>query len=351
MMTSVLPARLDLSRRPLGMLAMSLAVATTLVVGCGDKKKEKAATQTAAKVNKEEITVHQINFLLAQQRGLPPAQAASASRAVLERLIDQELALQKADEQKLDRDPRVVQQIEAARREIIARAYLEKIAEGAPKATPAEVADYYEKHPALFKERRVYSLQEVAIEASPEQVEALKKTLASSKTFVDFVNYLKANSIRFAGNEAVRAAEQLPLASVDQFAKMKDGQAIFNVRPNGAQVINLAASRMQPVNLEQATPAIEQFLRNERKRRLLADDMEALRKAAKIEYVGDFAADAARSPYRPASAPELPPLTAMPPTLPASEVQAAPQVDVAPTDTQASMPSGSTLDKGLKGLK
>ena len=352
MTTSVLPARLDLRRRPLGMLAMALAVAATLLVGCGDKKKEKAATQTAAKVNKEEITVHQINFLLATQRGIPPAQAASASRAVLERLIDQELALQKADEQKLDRDPRVVQQIEAARREIIARAYAEKIAEGAPKPTPAEVAKYFEEHPALFKERRVYSLQEVAIEAPPEQVEALKKTLASSKTFVDFVNYLKANNIRFAGNEAVRAAEQLPLASVDQFAKMKDGQAIFNARPNGAQVVNVAASRMQPVSLEQATPAIEQFLRNERKRKLLADDMEALRKAAKIEYVGDFAADAKRTPYQPASAPELPPLTTMPATLPASEVQAAPQVDVAPIDTKAaSMPSGSTLDKGLKGLK
>jgi hypothetical protein len=112
-------------------------------------------------------------------------------------------------------------------------------------------------------------------------------------------------------------------------------------------VINLAASRMQPVSLEQATPAIEQFLRNERKRRLLADDMEALRKAAKIEYVGVVS-----PPPRPASAPELPPLTAIPATLPASEVQAAPQVDAAPIDTKAaSMPSGSTLDKGLKGLK
>ena len=351
MTTSVLPACLDLGRRPLGLVAMAFALAATVLVGCGEKK-EKAATQTAAKVNKEEITVHQINFLLAQQRGLPPAQAASASRAVLERLIDQELALQKADEQKLDRDPRVVQQIEAARREIISRAYLEKIAEGAPKPTPAEVAAYYEAHPALFKERRVYSLQEVAIEAPPAQIESLKQTLAASKTFVDFVNYMKANNIRFAGNEAVRAAEQLPLASVDQFAKLKDGQAIFNVRPNGAQVINLAASRMQPVTLEQATPAIEQFLRNERKRKLLSDDMQALRSAAKIEYVGDFAADAAKSPYRPASAPELPPLTTMPATLPASEVQAAPQVDVAPIDTKpASMPSGTTLDKGLKGLK
>ena len=349
MTTCLSPARLDPRRRPLGMFAVALAVAATLLVGCGDKKKEKVATQTAAKVNKEEITVHQINFVLAQQRGIPPAQAASASRAVLERLIDQELALQKADEQKLDRDPRVVQQIEAARREIIARAYLEKIAEGAPKPTSAEVAAYYEKHPALFKERRVYSLQEVAIEATPEQVETLKKTLASAKTFVDFVNYLKANNIRFAGNEAVRGAEQLPLASVDDFAKMKDGQAVFNVRPNGAQVINLAASRSQPVTLDQATPAIEQFLRNERKRRLLADDMEALRKAAKIEYVGEFAG---APPYRPASAPELPPLTTMPATLPASEVQAAPQIDVAPIDTKAaSMPSGSTLDKGLKGFK
>ena len=228
---------------------------------------------------------------------------------MLERLIDQELALQKADDQKLDRDPRVVQQIEAARREIISRAYLEKIGEGAPKPTPAEVAAYYEAHPALFKERRVYSLQEVAIEAPPEQVESLKKTLAASKTFVEFVDYLKANNIRFAGNEAVRAAEQLPLASVDQFAKMKDGQAIFNARPErrpGHQPRRLAHRSRS--TLEQATPAIEQFLRNERKRKLLADDMQALRGAAKIEYVGDFAADAARSPYRPASAPELPPL-------------------------------------------
>ena len=228
---------------------------------------------------------------------VPPEQAASASRAILERLIDQEVTLQKAADQKLDRDPDVVQEIEAARREIISRAYLDKIGAGTPKATPAEVAAYYEAHPALFKERRVYSLQEVNIDASPEQVDELKKTLVSSKTFADFVTYLKANNIRFTGSEAVRAAEQLPLASVDQFAKMKDGQAIFNVRPGGAQVINLAASRPQPVSLQQATPAIEQFLLNERKRKLIADDLQALRSKATIEYMGDFAAGAPPSPF------------------------------------------------------
>src|SRR5450755_2738320 len=241
-------------------LAVALAVSATLLAGCGDKKKDKAATQTAAKVNKEEITVHQINFLLAQQRALPPEQAASASRQVLEKLIDQELTLQKAGEQKLDRDPRVVQQIEAARRDLVSRAYLEKISEGAPKPTAAEVNAYYEAHPALFKERRVYSFQEVNIEATADQVETIKKTLSEAKNFPEFVAFLKANNYRFTGNEAVRSAEQLPLANIDQFAKLKDGQAVFTARPGGAQVLNLAGSRSQPVNLQQATPAIEQFL-------------------------------------------------------------------------------------------
>ena len=47
---------------------------------------------------------------------------------------------------------------------------------------------------------------------------------------------------------------------------------------------------------EQARPAIEQFLLNERKRKLVEDDMKALRAAAKVEFVGKFAELAASAP-------------------------------------------------------
>src|SRR3954469_2527486 len=67
----------------LRLAALAVTVGVALLAGC-NKTKDKAATQTAAKVNKEEITVHQINFLLSQQRAIPQAQAASASRQVLE---------------------------------------------------------------------------------------------------------------------------------------------------------------------------------------------------------------------------------------------------------------------------
>jgi len=320
------------------------AAAALLLAGCGDKKdKDKPASQSAAKVNKEEITVHQINFVLSQQRGLPPEQAASAGRQVLERLIDQELALQKAQDQKIDRDPRVVQQLEAARREIIARAYVEKIGGGASKPTPAEIKAYYDAHPALFKERKLYSLQELGIEATPEQIPVLREKLAATKDLQGFIDFLKAGDYKFAGNQAVRAAKQLPLATLDRFAAMKDGERSFNQTPQGAQVVILAGTRSQPVDEQRATPAIEQFLLNERKRKIVEDDLKALRAAGKVEYVGEYANGA-----KGAAAAATPGIA----DAPAPTPNAAPQIEIAPANPEpASAPGTNTLEKGIKGFK
>lgn len=335
--------------------ALLVAASVSLVAGCGSKTgEEKPASQTAARVNKEEITVHQINFALQQQRGLAPEQAASASKEVLDRLIDQELAVQKAQDQKLDRDPRVLQQIEAARREILARAYVDKIAAGAPKASPEEVKGYYDAHPALFKNRRIYNLQEVTIQASPEQTATLQAKLTSSKDLPDFVAYLKSQDIKYNVGQAVRGAEQLPLASVDKFAQMSDGQTIFTKTPTGAQVVVLAGTKSQPVDEARAAPAIEQFLWNERKRKVVDDDMKALHSAAKIEYVGEYAKGGAREVKPPAVAvPEAPPLTSIaPPTPAASMPGAAPQVEVEPTAVEpTTRPASGVLESGLKGFR
>ena len=327
--------------RALAVTAASLAV---LLAGCGDRKKDKAATQVAAKVNKEEISVHQINFVLQQQRNIKPEQADAASKQILERLVDQELAMQKAVEQKLDRDPRVVQQLEAARRDVIARAYVEKTGEAAAKPTAEEVKKYYDEKPALFKERRIYSIQELAIQAKPEQLETLRTQLQSAKSITDFIDYMKANDIRFAGSQAVRPAEQLPLSMLEGFAKMKDGQAMLLPSATGAQVIVLAASKSEPVDEARAKPAIEQFLSNEAKRKLIEADVKAMRAASKIEYLGKWAAPAASGPDGAVAAPVLAPATAAPASSTAPATAAAPASSGAAADADA-------ISKGLSGLK
>lgn len=286
-------------------LLLAIVAAAAMLAACGGDKGDKAS-QTAAKVNKEEITVHQINFVLQRQQGLKPEQAEAASRQVLERLIDQELAVQKAQEQKVDRDPRVVQQIEAAKREIIARAYAERVGETVTKPSAEEVSKYYNDKPALFKERRIYSLQELQIQAKPEQFEAIRAKLAGAKSLNEFAEYLKSADLRFSGNQAVRAAEQLPLASVDAISRMKDGDSMISANPAGLTVLFLVGSRSEPVDESRARPAIEAFLLNQRKAEAIQKDLKALRESSKIEYVGKFAQPA---PAGAASAPVLPAAT------------------------------------------
>lgn len=291
--------------RQFGKQALKLSLAVTcvafsslLLVGC-NKSANKPASQVAAKVNAEELTVHQINLMLEGQRALKPEQAEEARKQALERLIDQELAIQKAAEIKLDRTPQVVQKIEAARREIIARAYLERVGEGATKPSDTMIHKYYSEHPALFAERRIYQLQEWIIEVGPERRDAVQAKAQATKDIAEFSDYLRGQGLRFDSNHVLRAAEQLPMSSLPAFSKMNDGDTVVNARPSGLHVIRLVSSRLEPVEVSRVRPAIEHYLLNEMRSRLIADDLKALRGAAKIEYVGSFAGGAAA----PASAP------------------------------------------------
>lgn len=291
--------------------ACVIVASGVFLLGCS-KSTEMPASQVAAKVNKQELTIHQVNFLLEQQRGLKPEQADASRKQALERLIDQELAIQKASEIKLDRDPRVMQQVEAARRDIIARAYFERVGAGASKPSDAQIHKYYTDNPALFSQRRIYQLQEWFVEVAPAQADAVRTRAQSSKDLDEFTEYLKASNLKFEFNQAVRAPEQLPLNSLTAFAKMSDGETIVHARANGLQVIALVGSRSEPVELARVKPVIEQFLMNEQKGRIIADDLKALRTAAAIRYLGSFgdAADGALS--QPASSKPLHPPTSEP---------------------------------------
>lgn len=335
--------------------AAAMAGATWGLAGCGAK--DSAATQAAARVNKDEITVHQIGALLAQQ-AVKPEQAPEAERQILERLINRELAVQKAMDLKLDREPKVLQAIDSARQEVIARAYADKLGEGVTRPTAAEIKKYYDEHPALFSERKIYQLQEIVVEADAKQLEALKAALPQLKTADDLPAYFTANNLKYTSNQSVRAAEQLPLPVLPALARLGEGQSLLNATPRGAQIVVVRGAKSQPVDEERASRAIEQFLLNEQKRKLLADDMKALRAGAKIEYQGRFTASAPPSADKaqPATAADVAASAAA--TLDTKPVNEGPganagmntAADVAAAAKAASNVDATIVNKGL-GLK
>jgi EpsD family peptidyl-prolyl cis-trans isomerase len=64
-------------------------------------------TQVVAKVNGDEISVHTLNFQMSRLGNLTEEQGKKAPRDVLAKLVDQKLMVQKAEDGKLHRDPKV----------------------------------------------------------------------------------------------------------------------------------------------------------------------------------------------------------------------------------------------------
>jgi len=116
----------------------------------------------------------------------------------------------------------------------------------------------------------------------------------------------------------VRPAEQLPLNMLDTFAKMKDGQTMLLPAAAGAQVIVLSSSKAEPVDEARAKPAIEAYLLNDARRKVIDADMKAMRAAAKIEYLGKFAEAAASAPVAAAPVPAVATPAPVAPAAPAS---------------------------------
>jgi len=272
----------------------ALLLALALTTGCGKKEDAKAATQVAARVNADEITVHQVNYVLARSQNVTPEVAAQAKRDILDRLVDQHLARQKAIENKLDRSPNVMQAIEAAKSEILARAYLEQIAVAIPKTAPWETQKYYKEHPELFAQRRLFDLEELAFVAKGDVVKGLHERLSKAHSMQDIADWLQSRGVKFVANRGVRAAEQIPLELLPKVQAMKEGQIqLFEAGGERFQVIRVVAYKAEPVDEQTATPRIQQFLFNRRSSEVMAKEMKRIKEQAKIEFVGEFAPDAA----------------------------------------------------------
>ncbi len=326
-----------LQRSVIQFMVLALVV---LLAACGGDDKKKPASQVAAKVNREEISVHQINAVLSRAGRLSPEQTEKASREVLDKLIDQELAVQKAIEKKLDRDPNVMQAIEAGRRQILSQAYLEQLTSSAAKPTPDEIRKYFDQHPELFSERRIYRLQEAAVAVGADRVAAVQEQVAKAKSLNELFAWLKANDIKFATNASTKAAEQLPMEVLPRLHQMKDGQVGLFANPNGLLLVQLVASQMAPLDLAAATPLIEQFTTNQRRGEIAAKEMANLRTAAKIEYQSSFAKpDADKKP-----AAEAKPVAEAKPA-------AAPASAAGPAPVPAKAISAESVSKGVAGLK
>lgn len=263
-----------------------------LLAGCPGKDKSAAnadTSQIVAQVNDSEISIHQVEAMLAAQPAIAEQLGANGPRRALDSLIDQELAAQEARQSGLDKTPRVLQAMELAKREVLARAYQDQLAEKAVMPDTEAVNRYYDSHPELFAKRRQYTLQETMVKAPADKVTELKdkvEKLGSAEAVNALIN---ESGLAHSRRNSVQWAEGLPMDLLSQLAYLKNGQSIGVPRKDGLVILTLLNAEESPMSSGQASNAIQAALLSNTRRELVQKGMDALRQRAKIQRMGAFA--------------------------------------------------------------
>ena len=250
MFTAFLSARFCLA---FGMTAMPF-----LVVGCGNK--DAASAQMVAKVDGQEIDVTRMKVMLANAQGVSPENISATKLEILNGLVEQQLAINLAIGNKLDHKPEVLNAIEASRREILARAALDQIADELPAVSEDEVKKYYADNPALFSGRRLFTLQEIVLKKSTSDMAAIRSQIASAKSMEDVSAWLRDKKVEFSSSTSIKAAEQIAPAVLLKLQTFKDGQIGLIESPDAYTITHLIASYAQPIGIVKGMPAAAVFL-------------------------------------------------------------------------------------------
>jgi EpsD family peptidyl-prolyl cis-trans isomerase len=270
-------------------LKIALVVTLCNLAACGKGGEKAASSQIAAKVNGVEITTHQIDSVMKGAQNVTAENVAEFRKKALDKLIDQQLVIDKASKESLDRTPDVILEIEAAKKEILARAYLKKMLANSSEINDSEFKKYYDEHTELFSKRRIYNLQDISTQSSPQTLALLKEDVAAQKSMMDIADSLKAKGIKYSSGSFTRPAEQLPLDILPKMQVLKDGDMFVWQSGDIAHAIKLTSVEESPVGLVEATPMIKNYFINTRGKQIVEDKIKKFRQEAKIEYLGTFA--------------------------------------------------------------
>jgi peptidyl-prolyl cis-trans isomerase C len=327
-------------RRLLSAAALVLCAAT--LAGCGkdEASAESKPGQALASVNGEEITVLQLNEEL-QRLGVGAQQQQVAGKQVLQALIDRELLESQAAEEKIDRDPKVMQAIERARSLIIAQAYMQKRIGEPQRPSQAEVEDYFNKNPQFFSNRKQFAMNELIIPASALTPE-VRAAADSAKSLEEVAVFLDARNVKYGRAQVTRSTADLNPQLSAKLLSMPKGQLFAVKEGDRAMLISIDEVRDAPVTLAVAAPQITQYLMKKKNKEMAAAEIQRLRGTAEIAYLNK---DYAPSPNAPAAG------AAGTAAVAAAPVSAPGQASVAPAADTGAAADKAALDRGVAGLK
>jgi EpsD family peptidyl-prolyl cis-trans isomerase len=253
-------------------------------------EKTEDPSQVAAKVDKQEITVHQVQQLIKSSPNQNITANENLHNEVLDQLIKQELLFQQAQKMKLDRDPDALLAIEAAKRKIIVDTYLRKVFESSSTdgVTENDMQEYFDNHPEYFGERKKIVYTQVAVKVPEEIKPDLIQQIEASENIDTLITKLEEQQLPYKHNQQVQTTEKLPKVLIDPLYTLSEGDIGYLTMDDGILVLAVEEKEAMPIAFNEARAAIRNYLYTEKRKEDVEQLVTNLKNAAQIEYVGEF---------------------------------------------------------------
>ncbi len=125
--------------------------------------------------------------------------------------------------------------------------------------TQADIRKFYDDHPALFADRKVYALRVVKLQgAAARRAEVAERTRAA-RSADEMTAWLASQGIQFTDESTTLGAEGVPLPIVDRLATLAPGQSAMDTE-NDAVYIVVSAQPAPKAYDATVRAAIEHFL-------------------------------------------------------------------------------------------
>lgn len=262
-----------------------------MLSGCGgeESSNDSVTSQVAAVVNGEEVTIHQLNYALREMRQpITADNQEELKQKALSRMIEQTLIIQAAKQAKLDRDPDVLGALEMAKNKVLVETYVKRTMQGVGVPTQDAVEKFYNEHPDIFSNRKLFFYKQVTIRVEKDKLEGLVDKVKNVDTHDELIALVKKESLGYKNRSEVRTSEKIPRPLLKPMNSIKPGDLGYLRMSDGLLIIALEKVVNQPVSLEEARVLIERQLTKESQAKAVNELIKSLKVGATISYQGEF---------------------------------------------------------------
>lgn len=254
--------------------------------GCGSEARE--SSQVLAKVDSNEISVHQLNAAIVKRGGVSLERLDATQEQVLGQLINRALLVNQAIALKLDRDPDIMRAVEEAKASVLAQAYLERLTNSL-RITPEEARTIYDEHPEVFAKRKLYTYRQLDIQLPADREANFHKQLAQAVSIEPVEHWLTEQSIPFTPSDHVKYAEQIPLHQLEKMAQINKSQVVIFNNDAVLRLIYIRGISPLPMSFDAAQQLITKHWQKKKTDQILQTELARLQDLADINYFGKFA--------------------------------------------------------------